>query len=110
MVMLLCTVGCSQSIQPTVQPVLEIPTYNGVTQYDYKAGAPDIHTPQPAPETYAVNPYLNKAPEKNLGDYFPEKPSTHYTPWMNGWGGYFYSNPIPVYTVFWSGSATITVQ
>ena len=115
----LCTVGCLVSTeQPVVQPVLEVPTYNGVTQYDYKAGAPnDYSVSETNNDTATVNPYLIPEPSYSWEYYFPQKPNIHYTPWAGGSRGYYYAFsippevpvPPPVSVVFWSGSAVVTV-
>ena len=118
-VILLCAVGCLVSTeQPTVQmPVIEVPTYNGVTQYDYKAGAPNDYSVQGTDSiTTTVNPYLVPEPSYTWDYYFPPKLNTHYTPWMGGWGGggYYYVPyipPVPVSNItIYQGTISLEVQ
>jgi hypothetical protein len=81
--------------QEVVEQVVSIPTVDipaplqsttSVTQYDYKAGAPDVFTEQPPIEPSAPNPYLIHEQYQPLPDYFkPLKPAVPTTYWIPRW-------------------------
>ena len=113
LVILLVATGCvSEKPQPVVQPIPEQVPWNGVTQYDYKAGAPDEHTPVAVENTTNQGGYTNPS-YPSLDSYFPEKYNPHHFEVYGGGGGYsgyYYTPPASTPQTFWTGSATITVQ
>jgi hypothetical protein len=109
LVILLAAVGCrAKTLEPAVIPVIEQPTYQGVTQYDYKAGPPNVYTNPAVNNTESVNPYLVQQ-GLDWSKYFPKLPDAPSTGTTSGRGGGWYYAP-PARVVFWSGSATVTVQ
>lgn len=118
LVLVLLFSGCSSfkvvSPQPLVQqPILTQPTYQGITQYDYKAGPPDQHIPVPGvipdsgKDTYHPDNY------PTLDSYFPQvdSPTHHFYANMGGGGGgYYYNPPVVTSTQFWTGNATVVVE
>jgi hypothetical protein len=108
LVILFAAVGCAKP-QPTVQPIVEpLPQWNGVTQYDYKAGAPnELSAPTEQLEIESTSPTELMHP---WSYYFPEVYNPHHfeTPSGGSGGGSYYV--APTYTVFWNGSATVTIQ
>jgi hypothetical protein len=109
LVILLAAVGCAKS-QPTVQSIVEpLPQWNGVTQYDYKAGAPnELSAPTEQPEIENTSPTELMHP---WSYYFPEVYNPHHFETPSGGSGYSYYQPQPLPSViFWQGSATITIQ
>jgi hypothetical protein len=90
---LLFTVGCScgfeKKAQPTVQPqpVVEQPTYQGVTQYDYKAGAPDELT-------NPVRDYNNPDSNADSGNPQPSVTASNGGSSTGWWGHGSYIPPI----------------
>ena len=114
LVILLATAGCRAKMpEPAVIPVIE-QQWNGVTQYDYKAGPPNEYNNPVVNNEETVNPYL--VPQGlDWSKYFPKLPDAPSTGQTSGGGGGWYYNPpyvppAPIYTVFWSGSAAVTVQ
>lgn len=87
----------------TTPPVTSTPTFPAPPEV---IQTPDFIIPPSAP-----NPYLNQTIYHGWDYYYPEKPSTHYTPWMGGW--YYYQAPVvtptPTPIVFWTGTASVTV-
>jgi hypothetical protein len=111
---ILVAAGCvTEKPQPAVQPIPEPIKWNGVTQYDYKAGAPNDYTPK-APEPNSNSGYTNST-YPSLDSYFPEVYNPHHFDVGGGGGGssYYYApiTPIsPTPATFWTGSATVMVQ
>ena len=107
---ILVATGCvSNKPQPVVQPVIEQVPWNGVTQYDYKAGAPDQHTPPTTTQTPTGSYTPPSYP--SLESYFPEKYNPHHFDIGGGsGGGGGYAPIIPTTHIFWTGTASITVQ
>jgi hypothetical protein len=102
---LVSAVGCSmfetKQPAPIVQPVIEQPTYQGVTQYDYKAGAPDEYTAQPDTPESTPNPYLTPTVYEPIPTASGGSSST-------GWaGGSYYYTPV-VKILIWQGTGTLT--
>jgi hypothetical protein len=101
---LLLTVGCScePAPQPTVQPqpVLEIPTYQGETQYDYKAGAPDVLTNPEIPiETIEYAPVTPPPAPEYSGHNNPD----------GSWYRYYYTPPAPIRVEIYGGTVAVNV-
>jgi hypothetical protein len=107
---ILVAAGCvTEKPQPAVQPIPEQVPWNGVTQYDYKAGAPDQHTPIISENTSDQGGYTHPS-YPSLDSYFPQVYNPHHFE-VGGGGGSYFTPPIyPTYTTFWTGSATVTVQ
>lgn len=106
--LLILTTGCvmaKEPAQPVVQPqpvVVEQPTYQGETQYDYNAGAPDVPSnPVIEPEPY-IAPAVPPTPQYTLSS---TSGGGGYTPWVP------YYPPAPAVRVnIITGTVIITVN
>ena len=109
---LLSAVGCAtENPQPAVQPVIEQPTYQGQTQYDYKAGAPNEYSNQTVENVTSESTYPVPQLIHPWSYYFPEVYNPHHFESGSGGSGYSYSPPQTLPSVvFWQGSTTVTVQ
>ena len=102
LIALLFTVGCScgEQRQPAVQPqpIIEQPTYQGETQYDYKAGAPDDLT-NPVQDT--------NNPDSGADSGYPQPAVTVSGGGSSGgWsGGHSYTQPVR--RIVYAGSGMI---
>jgi hypothetical protein len=96
-----CACGSEVPVVPVVQPVIEQPTYQGVTQYDYKAGAPNEHAPN-----------LRDTSHDYIAPVGVSEPSQTYNFSGGGssWGGSWNYSPTPVKVIIMSGTVTITVN
>jgi|GEM_PF-6945518 hypothetical protein len=120
MSLLILTTGCvaGESAQPVVQPqvTVEQPTYQGITQYDYKAGAPGYtivdNTIQSADGTVQTDNTTQATPT------VPSQPASSLPYLITGGGGgggywppYYYTPPAPKPqpVVILSGSVTVTI-
>jgi len=118
MSLLILTTGCvaGEAAQPVVQPqvTVEQPTYQGITQYDYKAGPPEY-----VEDTVQTDNTTPSAPIE------PEQPQSAFSlPYLNITGGgggggywppYYYTPPAPEpepepqpVTIL-SGNVTVTI-
>ena len=100
--------GCSCIVKNTPapaaqpQPIIEVPTYTGVTQYDYKAGDPNVPTNPQLPVPPEVSPQFTKQP-----DPVSNTPSAN----SYGWATYYYYPPIiPAPVSIYSGTVAIIVE
>jgi hypothetical protein len=109
LILLLLTVGCSCGDElptPTVQPqpVVEQPTYQGETQYDYKAGAPDVLTNPEKPIDTTDRDLAPITPQ-------PATVTTSSTSSSGGWQPYYYYPPTPpAPIIIINGTITITIN
>jgi hypothetical protein len=107
--------GCLRPPEPTVQPPIPQPViqqqgWDGVTQYDYKAGAPNVYpTPPSTVNETTVNPYLITIHYPSIAEWlalrFPITVAPE-TMWMPYYPPYI---PPVVTTIIWTGNVTITV-
>jgi len=101
------------TIQHDIQPTETFQSTTNVTQYDYKAGAPNIY-PNITSEgiTNTFNPYLYPDKFPSIDSYLipmnPSVPTTYWTP-------SFYYNYLDTWyppkesVIFWSGTAEVIV-
>ena len=104
---LIFVVGCACASEPPeipiVQPVIEKPTYQGVTQYDYKAGPPDEHAPnlRDTSHDYVTPVGVNEpAPAYNF--------SGGRSSWNGSWNSSYY--PTPVRVIIRNGTVKVMVN
>jgi len=121
MSLLILTTGCvaGEAAQPVVQPqvTVEQPTYQGITQYDYKAGPPEYVEPTQTDNT---------TPSGTIAESEPLQPTfslPYYLITGGGGGGgywppYYYTPPAPApepepdpqpVTIL-SGNVTVTIM